>query len=381
MRVRRRLRRHLLDVGRPSADGIQAARTAFAASCRSVLHWIKKPVLAERCLGIMWASGGCGFDHHGGGPHIEEPVDVEGGARIKVRVTCTNPAPGRRSPLLPGVPHPGPRPREEPTPSTTLPSRLLPSEAPLSSEPVRINPPTQPPSTLPSELNQEQTELLLEIAAPYTEAGVWPVWDFVVKRMDKRKLNARDVLASLPRVGTTGTLGPSYGFTVGHDWRMIRDEEPVQLTIAAALPLGELRSVLADPFLRVLHHMITLQRDEEPSPTAVTETWLESQELARAMPDLKPEFIALLPQILRGEPHPGRRCDAPTDRCAAQPHRHARHARPGSPEPFARRTSQASTKRPRCSPSQQVTLTDTGVNSRGRCDTGDQRTVQFEATA
>jgi hypothetical protein len=170
----------------------------------------------------------------------------------------------------------------------------------LSSELVRVTP--QPPSSLPSELTDEQTALLLEIATPYAQTGVWPIWDYVVKRMDQRKLDARAVIASLPRVGTAGTLGPSYGFTAGHEWRMLGDGEPVRLTVAAALPLGELRPLLADPFLRVLHHMIALQRAAVPSPTAVTQTWLNSPELAEAIPSLKAEFIAALPQILDGEP-------------------------------------------------------------------------------
>ncbi|MFE4398689.1 MULTISPECIES: hypothetical protein [Streptomycetaceae] len=172
----------------------------------------------------------------------------------------------------------------------------------MSSELVRVNPPNQPPSTLPSELTDEQTALLLEIATPYTQTGVWPIWDYVVKRMDQRRLDARIVIASLPRVGSTGTLGPSYGFTAGHDRRMLGDGEPVRLTVAAALVLDELRPLLADPFLRVLHHMIALQRAAVPSPTAVTQTWLNSQELAEAIPSLTFEFMAALPQILDGEP-------------------------------------------------------------------------------
>ncbi len=208
------------------------------------------------------------------------------------RAWWTAPTPLSGAP--PRVFEPGRRPR--------LLSRLRSSEALLSSELVHTNPPKQPPSMLQTELTEEQIALLLEIATPYVKTGSWPIWDFVVKRMDQRKLNARDITASLPRVGTKGTLGPSYGFTVGHDWRMLRDNEPVQLTVAAALVLDELRPLLADPFLRVLHYMIALQRDTEPSPTEVTQTWLDSQELAKAIPSLKPEFLSALPKILAAEP-------------------------------------------------------------------------------
>ena len=144
--------------------------------------------------------------------------------------------------------------------------------------------------------------LLLEIATPYARSGAWPVWHYVVGQMDKRGLDALEVIASLPRVGSSGTLGPSYGFTAGHDWRMLRDDDKVALTVAAALPLEELRGMLANPFLRTLGYMVKLQREAVPSPTEVTQTWLESQDLLRAMPGMDPRFVAALPEILGIEP-------------------------------------------------------------------------------
>lgn len=144
--------------------------------------------------------------------------------------------------------------------------------------------------------------LLLEIAAPYAQSGVWPVWHYVVGQLDKRGLDAQAVIASLPRVGSSVTLGPSYGFTAVHDWRMIRDNDKVALTVAAALLLEELRGMLAHPFLRTLDYMIKLQREAVPSPTEVTQTWLESEDLLRAMPDMDPRFVTALPEILNTEP-------------------------------------------------------------------------------
>ena len=170
----------------------------------------------------------------------------------------------------------------------------------MSSELYRLR--SAPPSTLPIHLKDEQLILLHEIALPYAKNGTWPIWHYVVRQMDRRNLDAREIIAALPRVGVTGTMGPSYGFTVGHDWRMLGDSDKVRLTVAAALPLAELRLIVAEPFLRVLHHMIALLDSVEPSPTEVTQTWLESQALAQAIPNLKPEFIAALPEILNGEP-------------------------------------------------------------------------------
>lgn len=180
--------------------------------------------------------------------------------------------------------------------------RLLLREAVLTSELYRLSSGKKQPGLLPSTLTHEQIVLLLEIVNPYLATGSWPVSDFVVRRMDRNKLDAREIVASLPRVGSTGTLGPSYGFTVGRDWRMFRDGEQIRLTVAAGVPLAELRPVLADPFLQVLRHMIAVQGEAEPSPSSAIETWLDSQELARALPDLTPDFIAALPQILEDEP-------------------------------------------------------------------------------
>lgn len=154
---------------------------------------------------------------------------------------------------------------------------------------------------LDPELNQDQLRLLLAIALPYMTDGVWPVWHYVEARLDSQNLNAREIVHSLPRVGSTGLTGLSYGFTSSLP-HYLGEEDRVRLTVAAALPLGELRPYFAEPFLRVLQHMISLQGGAVPSPTEVTRVWLDSTELAAAIPSLKPDFIARLPELLDGEP-------------------------------------------------------------------------------
>ncbi|MDB4893845.1 MAG: hypothetical protein JWN15_107 [Firmicutes bacterium] len=153
---------------------------------------------------------------------------------------------------------------------------------------------------LSTDLTQDQTILLLTIAHAYMLSGKWPNWQYVVGQLDQRNVDAEEILRSLPRVGPRGALGPSYGFTSAPQ-HSLNDEDQVSLTIAAALPIGELRPYFAEPFLRTLHHMIDLQRSAIFSPTEVTRVWLESGDLARAMPSLKPEFINALPEILNGE--------------------------------------------------------------------------------
>jgi hypothetical protein len=83
---------------------------------------------------------------------------------------------------------------------------------------------------------------------------------------------------------------------------MIRDDQKVALTVAAALPLEELRGMLANPFLRTLGYMIKLEREVVPSPDEVTQAWLESEDLLRAIPSMDPRFVAALPSVLGIEP-------------------------------------------------------------------------------
>jgi hypothetical protein len=158
------------------------------------------------------------------------------------------------------------------------------------------------PTSLPTSLKSEQVTLLHEIASPFVKNGGWPIWHYVSHRMDQHGLDAREIAASLPRFGATGLGGLSYGFTSAAEWRTIGEAEKIGLTVAAALPLEELRPLIAEPFLRVLHHMIKLQRDTVPLPDEVIQTWLDSKALAAAIPSLSPSFITLLPDILSGEP-------------------------------------------------------------------------------
>jgi hypothetical protein len=159
------------------------------------------------------------------------------------------------------------------------------------------------PESLPSELSKEQALLLSEVADSYLEHGSWPIWQFITRRLDRRhKLDAREIINSLPRAGHQGTMGWSYGFTSGRDWRHIADQDQVPLTIAAGLVLPDFRARTSEHFVRVINYMSELYDAAEPSPHEVVPVWLASDELASAVPGLTPEFIALLPAFLENEP-------------------------------------------------------------------------------
>ncbi|MET8615826.1 hypothetical protein [Streptomyces misionensis] len=150
------------------------------------------------------------------------------------------------------------------------------------------------------ELNRTQKQFLLTIALPYIQTGAWPTWDYVQVIHDQRGEDADEILAGLPYVGTPWPGGAFYGFTTRAG--RLTPDDTIGLTIAAGLPLPEFDAVVAEPFLRVLHHMIGLQASIRPEPGSVNQARLDSQELTDAMPGLRPEFVADLPSLLTTEP-------------------------------------------------------------------------------
>lgn len=149
-------------------------------------------------------------------------------------------------------------------------------------------------------LDRTQEQFLFEIAQPYITKGAWPTWDYVQEVHVRRDQDADAILASLPYTGGYGVGSASYAFTnrIGR----LQPAETISLTVAAALPLNELLPLLAEPFLRVLHHMIDIQSSVVPEPGAFTQAVLTSRQLAAALPGLSPSFIDQLPELLDREP-------------------------------------------------------------------------------
>ncbi|WP_129291827.1 hypothetical protein [Streptomyces lydicus] len=153
------------------------------------------------------------------------------------------------------------------------------------------------------QLDRTQQQLLRTIARPYFQTGRWPTWDYVLHVHEQcYPQDADELLANLPHVGRMWGGTAHYGFTslVG---KKPDPDDTVALTIAAALHLPELQHNFAGPFLRVLHHMAGLQDSVLPDPDEVTQAYLDSRELARAIPTLDQGFIdTRLADILDGEP-------------------------------------------------------------------------------
>ncbi|MET9520344.1 hypothetical protein [Streptomyces sp. NPDC002994] len=151
------------------------------------------------------------------------------------------------------------------------------------------------------ELSQEQTMLLTTMAQQYLMEGQWPVWQFTVDTLDRLGLDAEELIRSLPRVGSTGHVGPSYGLTSHAGFHIADDDRPA-LTIAACLHLPELQPYMGEPFLRVLHTLIAMQRSAPLSTQEAARPRFTTADIERELPGLPKGFAARLPGILALEP-------------------------------------------------------------------------------
>ncbi|MGY4744475.1 hypothetical protein [Streptomyces sp. ATMOS53] len=141
--------------------------------------------------------------------------------------------------------------------------------------------------------------LLRTMAKPFVSSGVWPVFSYVVAVMDEHQMDARKTLASLPRVpDSLSMIGrPSYGFTT-FPVEAVQEDTRLGLTVAAGLVVPELRALISEPFLSVLHQMIKLYREAPASPDKGKEVWCTSVQMRSAISFPNEAFWAALPTIL-----------------------------------------------------------------------------------
>lgn len=154
------------------------------------------------------------------------------------------------------------------------------------------------------QLDRQQRALLAMIGTQQAvdPDGQWPMWGWVEHRaMSFDMKDPRSVLDSLPRIGASGSMGLSYGFTTAVP-RILAADTRITLTVAAAWTLEEPRYDLGEPFLQVLHHMIMLWRNAPRSPNEVTKVTLTSEDLKMALPHLRDRSIRLVPEYFSHEP-------------------------------------------------------------------------------
>ncbi|MFC1408172.1 hypothetical protein ACEZCY_02625 [Streptacidiphilus sp. N1-12] len=158
---------------------------------------------------------------------------------------------------------------------------------------------------LDAELSRAQTILISHVARRWWEEGEWPIWESVedaLADIGPTPDEAKKGLYALPR-GAQRNAHSGYGFTgplpsVG----MLREEQPIELTVAAALVDSDVDAILGKPFLLTLKHMIEVYEAAPRQGNQPKKVNLTSEELAKAIPTLKAEFIRRLPEVFNREP-------------------------------------------------------------------------------
>lgn len=61
-------------------------------------------------------------------------------------------------------------------------------------------------------LSHQQLMLMQTMAGPFLKTGQWPVWHYVLTELDRKGLDAEELLKSLPYVGSRGWGGCHTGW-------------------------------------------------------------------------------------------------------------------------------------------------------------------------
>ncbi|MEU2420183.1 hypothetical protein ABZ619_03825 [Streptomyces sp. NPDC007851] len=149
-------------------------------------------------------------------------------------------------------------------------------------------------------LSHQQLMLMQTMAGPFLKTGEWPVWHYVLTELDRKGLDAEELLKSLPYVGSRGVGRLSYGLAWYEHNGLSEDARPA-LTMAAGLHLAELEDVFGW-LLRVVNYLVKRQASAPASPDAVQRNYVEADEVAREFPVMTTEFLQAVPGMLRYEP-------------------------------------------------------------------------------
>ncbi|MGW6791883.1 hypothetical protein [Streptomyces chartreusis] len=156
------------------------------------------------------------------------------------------------------------------------------------------------PELLKAKLSDQQLTLMHIMVGPFLSTGQWPVWHYVVTELDRRGLDAEELLESLPYVGDRSVGRSSYGL-VWFDHNHLAEDSRPSLTMAAALYLEQFGPV-AHGLLRLTAYFIERQLVAPASPDSVQRNFVEADEVALEFPDLTPEFMRAVPRLLQHEP-------------------------------------------------------------------------------
>ncbi|MFD9733878.1 hypothetical protein [Umezawaea sp. NPDC059074] len=149
------------------------------------------------------------------------------------------------------------------------------------------------------EVSPQQENLLRVIAGPMLESGHWPNWQYVEAMMYPSVRDVRELLTSLPKVGSFDG-GWQYGPT-WYDHRNLSADNEIRLTIAAGLLLPDYFPI-AENFIQALQVLVERVQRHKYSALKAEHPVITSAELAARRPRLSEDFVRLLPELIRSEP-------------------------------------------------------------------------------
>ncbi|MET7933809.1 hypothetical protein [Streptomyces sp. NPDC005322] len=153
---------------------------------------------------------------------------------------------------------------------------------------------------LAAQLSHQQLMLMQTMAGPFLKTGKWPVWHHVLTELDRKGLDAEQLLKSLPSVGTRAVGRLSYGLA-WYEYNGLSDDSRPALTMAAGLHLVELENVFSS-LLSVVGYLIQRQVFSRSSPDSVQRNFVEADDVSREFPAVGAEFLQAVPDMLRHEP-------------------------------------------------------------------------------
>jgi len=130
----------------------------------------------------------------------------------------------------------------------------------------------------------------------------WPTWQYIEGTLRRERLNARELLYSLPMVGSRDSADfRSVNYSaVWWNRHSLQPESRIQLTVAAALRCEEFRHD-GDWFISVLRYMADKLKNAPFLPAKRREVLAMNTELRSAC-SLPDKFLRILPDMLRVEP-------------------------------------------------------------------------------
>jgi hypothetical protein len=157
-------------------------------------------------------------------------------------------------------------------------------------------------TALMTPLNEDQRFFINCAWKPFREFQQWPIFDYIEAECDKRGIDAREVLASIPELPLPSVAGFRYGL-VWYNSHMPSADTPILLRVIGLYHLGEPFALeIANEFIRVLSYLVECRLSAPYSPFKLNRVTVTSADISKQFPNMTPAIVKFLPDLLTHEP-------------------------------------------------------------------------------